>query len=162
MIELPPAPAWLDDAACRQTDAEAFFPEGHSAGHDAAYAKRVCGGCPLHAIIGCAKSAVEANKDFHIVGVWAGRFLPYNSRSRDGALRDIHAIAGVPYEPSTRPTDTNWPRPCVKCHRQMRQRNTSAQHHPGTVKHRSDDYCDTCYKARATGEEPRLTKAVPA
>ena len=55
---------WREDAACAETDPDAFFPE---MGKSAEPAKSVCARCPV--VAECLKAAVEGNEEF---GVWGG------------------------------------------------------------------------------------------
>lgn len=60
-----PQPAQLaTQAACRDTDPEAFFPLGSSGGKTA---KRVCRRCPVRAL--CLTWAMDAGMDH---GIWGG------------------------------------------------------------------------------------------
>jgi len=60
---------WRDDASCRETDPEIFFPVGSSASARAqeAAAKRVCGGCPVR--VECVTWALRNGQ---YTGVWGG------------------------------------------------------------------------------------------
>lgn len=62
MITLP-FEGWMADAACPETDPEAFFPEGSTRGLDA---KRVCRLCAVAAE--CLAFALEHGE----TGVWGG------------------------------------------------------------------------------------------
>jgi WhiB family redox-sensing transcriptional regulator len=55
---------WRDDAACRDTDPEAFFP---SIGEPNTSAKRVCAGCGVRGE--CLDHALTSGEHF---GVWGG------------------------------------------------------------------------------------------
>jgi WhiB family redox-sensing transcriptional regulator len=76
MIDVPAAlaatarsPDWTDEAACRHTDPELFFPDG-TAGPalcQVAQAIRVCESCPVR--MPCLVFAVEHSPGF---GVWGG------------------------------------------------------------------------------------------
>ena len=60
---------WRDDALCRDTDPELFFPVG-TTGHALVqidHAKAVCGECP--SAQGCLDFALETNQDS---GIWGG------------------------------------------------------------------------------------------
>lgn len=59
---------WSDEAACKGTDTEAFFPEKGGSVRDA---KRVCGGCAVKAA--CLEYALENGERF---GVWGGLSEP--------------------------------------------------------------------------------------
>ena len=56
--------SWRDDAACAETDPDAFFPE---IGKSSEPAKSVCAVCPV--VAECLRAAVEGNEEF---GVWGG------------------------------------------------------------------------------------------
>ena len=74
---------WLHDAACPTHDPEAFFPER---GEPAAYAKKVCAGCPVKQE--CLDYA-QAHSIFD--GVWGG--LTPNDRKalrRSTKRRDLN------------------------------------------------------------------------
>lgn len=61
--------SWRDDAACRDTDPQLFFPVGTTgpAIEQIARAKEVCGTCDSQGI--CLQFALETNQD---TGVWGG------------------------------------------------------------------------------------------
>lgn len=75
---------WRDDAACRETDPELFFPVGTSAAGRAqeAAAKRVCSGCLVR--VECVTWALENGQ---YTGIWGGlsederRGLHYDSET---------------------------------------------------------------------------------
>ena len=56
-------PSWYDDAACTQTDPEAFFPD--SRGESAA--RSVCAHCPVQRT--CLQWSLDQRIEF---GVWGG------------------------------------------------------------------------------------------
>ena len=58
------APEWQEQALCRQTDPEAFFPEK---GGTTWEAKRICGRCDVKAE--CLEYALDNNERF---GIWGG------------------------------------------------------------------------------------------
>lgn len=61
---------WRDEAACRHTDADLFFPtgtKGAAIGQILA-AKAVCRGCPAREP--CLRFALESNQE---AGVWGGK-----------------------------------------------------------------------------------------
>jgi WhiB family redox-sensing transcriptional regulator len=60
---------WRDDASCRETDPEIFFPVGSSAfsRQQETAAKRVCAGCPVR--VECLTWALESGQ---YTGVWGG------------------------------------------------------------------------------------------
>lgn len=58
---------WRDDASCRQTDPEIFFPVGVGGQRQEEDAKRVCAGCPVRAE--CLTWALETGQ---YTGVWGG------------------------------------------------------------------------------------------
>ena len=144
---------WRHEAACidTDTDTDSFFPEGTS--NDVAAALRVCKRCPMRAVIGCAREAcaIEA-ADITLSGVWAGIRVAQSASSRIGAIRELHAIAGIPYSAPSRRGE--WPRPCNRCHRAMRQRNVNLADQPDTVRHRAAGLCDSCHRV-TVGETTR-------
>lgn len=80
--------AWHDDAACRDTDPDAFFPEPGPGARDAiATARRVCARCPVRQQ--CRDFADTQGEPF---GIWGGateqerrpaRRITHINRSRD-------------------------------------------------------------------------------
>lgn len=152
MIERPTTQSGTEQAACRDTDSDSFFPEGPSAGWDAKYAKKLCEKCPIAAVVQCARTALDVNKDYTVTGVWAGQYLGHATRTREEALRALHAIAGVPYAPKKLQPSESWPRPCEKCGRSMRERNARLGDHPDTVKYGQGGRCDTCNRAARRNE----------
>lgn len=72
----PDQPDWFGDAACAETDPDAFFPDQ---GEPTRAAKRICRGCAV--IDECLIYALrmEASHDSHRYGVWGG--LSPNERS---------------------------------------------------------------------------------
>lgn len=151
---------WRDDAACRGTDPAAFFPEGSS--NDVTYAKRVCGRCPIQSVIGCAREAIAIESTEHrVVGVWAGTRVSQSSTSRLVALKELHAIAGIPYVEHCERRSAERIRPCSDCGREMRDRNVRLADKPGTVRHRGQGLCDSCHRT-AFGDTTIRPAAVPA
>lgn len=65
-------PEWMNHAACRGTDPEAYFPEK---GQSTADAKKVCSGCPVRAE--CLLDALDRRDAW---GIWGG--LSVNERRR--------------------------------------------------------------------------------
>jgi WhiB family redox-sensing transcriptional regulator len=63
------ANTWRDHAACRDTDAERFFPLGTTGAalEQINQAKHLCGGCPVRAQ--CLNWALETGQD---AGIWGG------------------------------------------------------------------------------------------
>lgn len=63
------AEGWRDDAACRHTNAELFFPAGSTgaAVDQIEAARAVCGRCPVKAE--CLQFALETNQE---AGIWGG------------------------------------------------------------------------------------------
>ena len=59
-------PGWEDDALCRQTDPEAFFPEK---GGSTRQAKAVCRECPVRAE--CLNYALDQGDG--LFGIWGGK-----------------------------------------------------------------------------------------
>lgn len=75
---------WREDAACRQTDPELFFPSGHSGialDHIEA-AKAVCGACPVRRP--CLRFAIETNQE---AGIWGGLDEDERRRLRSARAR---------------------------------------------------------------------------
>ena len=60
---------WDEEAACRSTDPDVFFPRDDmkGRGHDVRAAKRICRGCPVRTQ--CLEFALEARLEH---GVWGG------------------------------------------------------------------------------------------
>lgn len=61
---VPPGPAFMAEASCRETDPEAFYPER---GGTNSAARRVCGSCPVRPA--CLAWAVENGEKY---GMWGG------------------------------------------------------------------------------------------
>jgi WhiB family redox-sensing transcriptional regulator len=60
---------WMDDATCRTTDPDIFFPpEETKYARSVHRAKKVCAGCPV--VAECAEYAL--NHPDHMLGVWGG------------------------------------------------------------------------------------------
>jgi len=61
---------WRDDAACRHTNAELFFPAGSTgiAVDQIEAAKSVCHACPVRDA--CLQFALESNQE---AGIWGGK-----------------------------------------------------------------------------------------
>lgn len=70
---LPKAPKWHEEAACANTDPEAFFPETGSAATEAV--KTICRGCDVQTE--CLTGALERNERH---GIWGG--LSWNERKK--------------------------------------------------------------------------------
>lgn len=64
---------WMDDALCRQTGGDGFYPTGK--GQPAKYARQVCNHCPV--ILNCRWHAI--NNDERL-GIWGG--MNYRQRRR--------------------------------------------------------------------------------
>lgn len=64
------AEEWRRDAACRQTNAELFFPAGSTGGavDQIEAAKAVCRSCPVQSA--CLQFALESNQE---AGIWGGK-----------------------------------------------------------------------------------------
>ena len=76
---------WRDDAACRDTDPELFFPDGDRfARAHVKTAKLICRGCPVSAT--CLSWALDTGQE---AGIWGG--LTEDERHR---LRRRAATAG--------------------------------------------------------------------
>ncbi|MEQ7125327.1 WhiB family transcriptional regulator [Actinopolymorpha sp. B11F2] len=82
---LPPG-WWTADAACAQTDPEAFFPDvgGSSQG-----AKAVCRRCPVRAE--CLEHALTSGERF---GVWGGLSEPERRRFKRTHAAELNARKG--------------------------------------------------------------------
>jgi WhiB family transcriptional regulator, redox-sensing transcriptional regulator len=61
---------WMDDAACRGTDPDLFFPDGDnkSVTIQAKTAKLICRGCPVS--LTCLAWSIDSVQEF---GIWGGR-----------------------------------------------------------------------------------------
>lgn len=72
---------WRDDAACRHTNAELFFPAGSTgdAVDQIDAAKAVCMTCPVRAA--CLQFALESNQES---GIWGGKDEDERRRLRRG------------------------------------------------------------------------------
>lgn len=86
--------AWERDAACRDYDPDLFFPErgGRAGQNDAERAIAVCNACPLDALIGCARKAINGNNRH---GVWAGVYYGNGSRQKARAHEQIQRTAAL-------------------------------------------------------------------
>jgi WhiB family redox-sensing transcriptional regulator len=115
---------WVEQANCKQTDPDAFFPEQ---GMNAGWAKRVCGECPVQAE--CLAYAL--NRPEHH-GIWGGltererkevrrELRPPNSPPPPGFCPNGHNLAVTGRSRQGR---------CVQCNRdsvrKYRQRNQRA------------------------------------
>ncbi len=78
----PEAPPWKEDAACRGTDPDVFFP---SRGEDLVVARAVCAGCPVRGE--CLDFALAHNEKF---GVWGGLSERERRRVRRGRREMAH------------------------------------------------------------------------
>lgn len=79
---LPPDSGWMDDAACKGADMEAFFPtRGEAEVFVVAFA--ICEDCPVKA--DCLEFALEHRLD----GIWGGT----SGRARAKMLRDGRSVA---------------------------------------------------------------------
>jgi WhiB family redox-sensing transcriptional regulator len=60
---------WRDQAACRSSDADLFFPAGNTgvAASQIEAAKAVCRSCPVR--VACLQFALESNQE---AGIWGG------------------------------------------------------------------------------------------
>ena len=67
---------WMDDALCREIDAELFFPEPSRVPHDA---KKACSLCPVR--YPCLEYALTLD----VEGVWGGTTPADRRRMRRGA-----------------------------------------------------------------------------
>jgi WhiB family redox-sensing transcriptional regulator len=67
---------WMDDALCRQIDAELFFPEASRVPHDA---RRACSLCAV--TTDCLSFALKNDVD----GVWGGTTRAQRAKIRKGA-----------------------------------------------------------------------------
>lgn len=64
----PDTSAWADQAACRGTDPDVFFPErGDRGQRPAAEARRLCASCPVR--VECLDYAIQAKERW---GIWGG------------------------------------------------------------------------------------------
>jgi WhiB family transcriptional regulator, redox-sensing transcriptional regulator len=79
---IPPRPAWMVDAACREHPEVDFFP---GRGGDARPAQAVCRGCEVRDI--CLTYAQENGE----CGVWGGRVLKWSDR-RLRRKADVEAL----------------------------------------------------------------------
>jgi len=61
---------WMDDAACRGTDPDLFFPDGEirSVMTQVRTAKLICRGCPVS--LACLAWSIDSVQEF---GIWGGR-----------------------------------------------------------------------------------------
>jgi WhiB family redox-sensing transcriptional regulator len=72
---------WMDDALCRQIDAELFFPQPHTVPHDA---KKACSLCPVR--FPCLEYALTQN----VEGVWGGTTPLERQKMKKGAAVGKH------------------------------------------------------------------------
>lgn len=63
----PATPEWQQDAACLDTDAEAFFPDSYENSHAVSQAQQICGRCPVADT--CLTWALAHGVDH---GIWGG------------------------------------------------------------------------------------------
>ncbi len=129
---------WLSKASCRDFDPDLWFPEQHAGGRDggASRAKEICAGCPV--LRECALDQLNRGGLF---GIRAGVAL-----TQPGARHELAIRAGVA-APRKKPI----PESCGWCRRAMRRKNEPASAAPGTVKHRRNGLCETCFRARESG-----------
>ncbi|MDF5755862.1 WhiB family transcriptional regulator [Spongiactinospora sp. TRM90649] len=74
--------SWIEQAACRDTDPELFFPIGAApAPEQLRAARRICGTCPVHGA--CLRFAVETGQ---AGGIWAGTTERERRSIREEAL----------------------------------------------------------------------------
>lgn len=83
----PDTLAWHDEAACRHSDPDAFFPELEHPG-SLPMVRRICGGCPVRTQ--CLDYALARPE---LVGIWGGlttreRHRHRAANSREGAGRE--------------------------------------------------------------------------
>ncbi|MGI8808480.1 MAG: WhiB family transcriptional regulator [Acidimicrobiales bacterium] len=86
---------WRDDAACRHTNVELYFPAGNTgaAVDQIEAAKAVCRSCPVQRA--CLQFALESNQE---AGIWGGKDEDERRRLRRGwrasqrpAMRSVNA-----------------------------------------------------------------------
>lgn len=66
---IEPAPEWMAEAVCAQTDPELFFPEkGGDGTCTTSIARRVCASCPVR--VACLEHALDTGQAH---GVWGGK-----------------------------------------------------------------------------------------
>lgn len=82
--------AWRDEALCRDTDPDLFFPVGTTgqAHVQIERAKRVCGECPVRT--DCLDFALATNQD---AGIWGGTSEDERRQLRRQRNARIHAAA---------------------------------------------------------------------
>ncbi len=76
---------WVVDAACAETDPEAFFP---NKGESTSAAKAVCAGCSARG--DCLAYALERNERF---GVWGGLSERERRVLRRGAVASVDVVS---------------------------------------------------------------------
>ena len=74
---------WREDAACRSSDPDVFFPDGEDV-VGIAQAKAICAACPVRE--DCLAFAVELNQTD---GIWGGRTPAERRRLRRDWLRRL-------------------------------------------------------------------------
>lgn len=79
--DLRERPQWQDEALCRETDPEVFYPEK---GGSTTAAKRVCMGCPVRAE--CLTEALERQERF---GIWGGLSERERRKLASGTVVDV-------------------------------------------------------------------------
>lgn len=79
--DLRERPQWQDEALCRETDPEVFYPEK---GGSTTAAKRVCMGCPVRAE--CLTEALERQERF---GIWGGLSERERRKLARGTVVDV-------------------------------------------------------------------------
>lgn len=91
---IPPRPAWMADAACREHPEVNFFP---TAGEDVEPAKAVCAGCLVN---GECKAYARAERI--PAGVWAGEGGRARMEATSGVPRRRSVSQGARPDPSVR------------------------------------------------------------
>lgn len=79
-------------------------------------------------------------------GIWVGTITAGGMGMCQSCRKGVLAGRGT-----TRYFKQPRPERCAGCNRRMRQRSKRADECPGTVMHRSDQLCETCFRARAQG-----------
>ncbi|MFC8182446.1 WhiB family transcriptional regulator [Rhodococcus sp. NPDC057297] len=146
---------WEAEAACKGIDPDILFPEGSTAGWDANHAKKLCATCPVAAVVGCARTALEVNEDYVVTGVWAGEYLGYATRTRQKALEALRAIAGATTPKPVRKggRQLRSPAECTGiCGRMVRPVGRTLEEFPDTLSAKRKGMCVSCFRKYLAGE----------
>jgi WhiB family redox-sensing transcriptional regulator len=86
--------SWQDQAACRGTKPDEFFPGEHAYGVIKA-AKRICADCPVQRP--CLDAALERNEQH---GIWGGTTVRERNKMRRAARRPAERVSDAHPDPT--------------------------------------------------------------